>query len=238
MTVTFALSILITSCFVMGPAASLAAQDPFDFPVDSEKLKTGEPQLFQRAYPPQGHNKKKQIAGIILINAGPDDVWEVATEWDELGRFVPDVEYYKTILVLEPAGNGRIGKSFIEGKLDVPLFNIQYTLDVMFDQSGLRQEWRLMTPEEINIYNLIGIQLKRSSSGIESIEGASWIRPADGGRKVVYIYLSTVEYSMILPEFLEEYLSRNALAGYLEGIKKRVESQGVYVKQPFSLFAP
>ncbi len=223
---------------LMGSTVCGAGQDPFDFPVDTEKLKTGAPQLFERNYPSQGTNKKRQIAGIILIDAVPDSVWDVTKEWDELGQFVPDVDYYKTILVLEPSGNGRIGKSFIEGKLDVPLFNIQYTLDVMFDQSHLRQEWRLMTPEEINIYNLVGIGLKRSSSGIESIEGMSWIRPSDNGQKAVFIYLSTVEYSMLLPEFLEEYLARNALAGYMEGIKKRVESQGMYMKQPFSLFSP
>ncbi len=215
----------------------LAVQEPFDYPVDESKLKSGELQLFQKKYPTSGISKKRQIAGIIVIDAGPDRVWEIMKDWDEFGQFVPDVDYYKTMLVLEPIGNGRIGKSFIEGKLDIPLFSIQYTLDVIFDQSHLRQEWRMMTPEEINIYNLIGINLKPSSSGIENIEGMALIKPYDNGNKAIYMYVSTVEYTMPLPEFLEEYLAKDALAGYMEGVKKRVESQGLYMKHAMRLFS-
>ncbi len=208
-----------------------AVQDPFDFPVDEGKLEAGELLLFEKRYPAIGASKKRQIAGAIAIDSEPARVWEVMKNWDELGQFVPDVDYYKTILVLEPLENGRIGESVVEGKLDIPFFDIQYTLDVIFDQSKLRQQWRMMTPSEINTYNIIGIKLKPSSNGIESIEGMALIKPFENGRKAIYIYVSTVEYTMPLPDFLEDYLARDALIGYLEAVKKRVESQGLYVKQ-------
>lgn len=230
--------IVVSAVILLLTGAQFVAgiQDPFDFKVDWDGLKNGEPQLFERKYPDTGTGKKRQIAAIVMINAEPEKVWQVLKNWDALGDFVPDVEYYKTLLILEPVEDGKIGKAFIEGRLDVPLFDIRYTLDVRFDSSHYYQEWRMLTPEEISIYKMIGVGIQSNSSGIENIEGSTRIKPYGNGSKALLVYTSTVEYSMPLPSFLEDYIARSALSGYMLGVKKQVETEGQGA-HPFSLFS-
>jgi hypothetical protein len=46
----------------------------------------------------------------------------------------------------------------------------------------------------------------------------------------VYYYAPIVESSMPMPDFAERYLTNSTLPGYMESVKKRVESTGTYKK--------
>lgn len=233
-------TLFILAFLVLSRQSVWATPDEFVvFAIDEEKLQSGQLQLFERLFSETEDGcKKRMVAGLLLIDAAPNQVWEISSDWDSMGQYVPDVEYFKTVLVLKPKSEKKIGQSFIEGKLNIPFYSIQYTLDVLFDTSHMKQTWRLMTPEEIDIYRLLGIDIKPASYGIESIEGNAYIEPYKNGEKAIYYYITVVEYSMPLPEFLESYIAKNTLAGYLEGVKQRVESQGLYIKTDSGFFLP
>lgn len=227
-------TVLAILCAVM-----LGRAEPgvFDFPVDKTKMMQGEPQIFERHMTGEGKKKKRRIAGIVLINASPDEVWHVMNDWKSMDQFVPDLDYYRVISEGKRHENENMSQLFVEGRLNIPLFNFIYNLDVVSDKSRFLQTWRLMTPEEVEIIRLVGVEVKDSTDGIEEIDGYACLEPVDNGRKSIYTYSTVIEFSMPVPEFVENYICRNALAGFMEGVKKRAESHGLYIKDSFSLFS-
>jgi hypothetical protein len=121
------------------------------FNLDKAKLESGVLQVFEENYVVEGQGQKKRAVGVILINAPPERVWDVLENWDVMGEYVPGLSYYKTVYVIKPIGKNAMGESLIEGKLSMP--PIRYTLDVKFDKVKLRQDWRLVTENEISSYN-------------------------------------------------------------------------------------
>jgi hypothetical protein len=214
----------------------LAGPQTFDFPIDENQLRKGELQIFELRLEGEGDKKKRHIAGIIQIDASPDDVWEVLNDWESMNEFVPDLEYYRIISEQEPSRQDGTRQLFIEGKLNIPFFNFVYNLGVASDKGRMVQEWRLMTHEEIEIIRLVGVDIRESTDGIEEIKGFAYVESADNGRTSIYAYSTIIEFSMPLPEFVENYICKNALSGFMEGVKKRSESHGLYIKDSFSLF--
>jgi hypothetical protein len=214
----------------------MAGPQKFQFPIDEDQLRKGELQIFELRLEGEGDKKKRHIAGIIQIDAAPDDVWEVLNDWESMNEFVPDLEYYR--IISEEAQNKKNGtrQVYVEGKLNIPFFNFVYNLGVVSDKSRMVQEWRLMTHEEIEIIRLVGLDIRESTDGIEEIKGHAYVETTDNGRKSIYAYSTVIEFSMPLPEFIENYICQNALSGYMEGVKKRAESHGLYIKESFSLF--
>ncbi|MBW1892878.1 MAG: hypothetical protein JRI91_04180 [Deltaproteobacteria bacterium] len=233
----FSFLLLCLSCSALYWAAMCWAEPgKLDFPVDEKKMLEGELQIFERSIERGGGKKKKHIAGVILINASPEEVWNVLNDWESMDEFVPDLEYYKVISESRQYERDGIGQVFIEGKLNIPLFDFIYNLDVVSDKSCFLQKWRLMTPEEVEIIRLVGFDIRKSTDGIDEITGYGLVQPADNGQKSIYTYSTVIEFSMPLPEFVENYICRNALTGFIEGVKKRVESHGLYIKNSSSLF--
>lgn len=210
----------------------------FDFSIDEKKLWAGELQIFEQRMDGAGDKKKRHIAGIILIDASTDEVWKVLNDWEAMSEFVPDLEYYRIITEEKRYDQDDLSQIFVEGKLNIPLFNFVYNLGVVSDKKRLLQKWRLMTPEEIEIIKLVGVDINESTDGIEEVKGYAYVEAVDNGRKTICTYSTVIEFSMPLPEFVENYVCRNSLSGFMEGIKKRAESHGLYIKESFSLFPP
>ena len=173
---------------------------------------------------------RKRGVGVILIDAPPALVWDYLLKWDSMGEFIPGLEYYKTIHTIKPIAKGRVGESLIEGKLNFPVLTVMYTMDVTFDEPNLRQDWRLITPAESEIYTKKGIKVTRSTSGVKNIEGFEYIEPHGNGSKTVYYYVPIIETSIPVPGFVERFIANSTLPGYMEGMKKRIESKGAYKK--------
>ena len=209
---------------------------PFDFSIDEKKLWKGELQTFELRLKGEGDKKKRHIAGIILIDASAEEVWGILNDWESMSEFVPDLDYYRIISEKEPYDQDGSHQIFVEGKLGIPLFNFVYNLGVVSNRNRLIQKWRLMTPEEIEIIRLVGADIKESTDGIEEIKGYAYVKAVEDGQKSIYAYSTIIEFSMPLPEFVENYICRNALSGFMEGVKKRAESHGLYIKHSFSLF--
>lgn len=216
------------------PGAVYSGETESKFKIDQRKLLAHELQTFEYTIAKDENNNHKQVFGVLLIDAPPSEVWEVIKDWKFMAELVPDVEYYKTIVELKPIQKNSIGQSFIECKVSIPLFDFLFTLDVQFDESLYRQEWHLIKPEDVRIYNLIGIPVKDPTDTIKNIEGFMIAEPFEHGKKTVYQFSLTIEFSTVLPEFVESYMVEKLLTQHLEGVKKRVESHGLYL--PPSLF--
>jgi predicted ATP-dependent Lon-type protease len=224
--------ILFLFIILSGTANSAEIKIP-DIVIDREKLLANELQIFEQTLPSNDFVNHKRIVGILLIDAPPKEVWKVLKDWKLMGELMSDVEYHKVIAELKPIKKGLIGQSFIECSVSIPLFDFQYTLDVLFDESRFRQDWRLIKPEEVRIYNMIGIKVKEPTDTIQNIKGFMIAEPFQNGRKTIYKFISTVKFSTILPEFVENYMIEKALTEHMEGIKKCVESHGLYVPPKF-----
>ncbi len=201
--------------------------------IDREKLLAYELQVFVQTLSSNDFTNHKRIVGVLLIDAPPKEVWQVIKDWKLMGELVSEVEYHKIIAELKPIKKGVIGQSFIECSVSIPLFDFQYTLDVLFDESRFRQDWQLIKPEEVRIYNMIGINVKEPTDTIQNIEGFMIAEPFQNGRKTIYKFTSTVQFSTLLPRFVENYMIEKALTEHMEGVKKRVESHGLYVRPKF-----
>jgi len=201
--------------------------------INREKLLAYELQVFDLSIATDANNNQKRIDGVLLIDAPPGEVWDVLKNWNLLAKLVSDVEYYKIVAELKPIQKKNIGQSFIECKVSIPLFDFLYTLDVQFDESRFRQDWHLIKPEDAKIYNLIGIQVKDPTDTIKNIEGFMVAEPFEDGKKTIYKFTSTIEFSTLLPEFVESYMVEKLLTEHMEGVKKRVESHGLYVPSTF-----
>ena len=218
-------------CLCLALVGSLAyGQEKLNLNLDQKVLESGKLQTFTCAYKVEGKGTKKRAVGVMLIDAPPAKVWEVLLNWDAMGAYVPGLEYYKTIQQLKPLAKDAIGESLIEGKLTFPVLAVKYTLHVAFDEQNLRQDWRLVTEEEVNACAKKGIKITRSTGGLKNIEGFEYIEPYGDGTKTVYYYAPIVETSIPVPDFAERFISKSTLPGYMEGVKKRVESHGTYKK--------
>ncbi len=217
---------LILSVFILVFAVCSYGAEPqkINFGIDKAKLESGKLQVFEEEYSIEGKGKKKRVVGVILIDASPAEVWQVLEDWDSMGAFVSGLDYYKTVHVIKPTKKGDVGESLIEGKLSIPLLTILYTLDVKFDEPNLRQEWRMISKEEVTSYNQKGIAVRKNSKVLKNIEGYEYLKPYNNGSQTLYVYAPIVTTSVPVPDFIEKALSKTTLSGYMKGVKERVES--------------
>jgi len=216
--------------FIFLFAGNANAFEKLKLNIDKKKLDAGKLQTFTIEMKGQGEGKKKRGVGVLLINAPTEKVWKYLCEWETMGEFVPGLEYYKTVKVIKPIEKGTMGETLIEGKLKFPILTVIYTLDVKFDESNMSQEWSLITPAQEEASMKQGKKMTRATSGLKNVEGFQYMEPYDGGKKTVYYYAPIVETSVPVPGFAERFLTKSTLPGYMEGLKKRVESNGTYKK--------
>ena len=94
----------------------------------------------------------------------------------------------------------------------------------------MRQEWSLITPAREEESKKQGKKMTRATSGLKNVEGFQYMEPYDNGKKTVYYYAPIVETSVPVPAFAERFITKSTLPGYMEGLKKRIESNGTYKK--------
>jgi hypothetical protein len=222
------LPLLIGFTFIF--AGNVHAFEKLNLNIDKKKLDAGKLQTFTIEMKGEGEGKKKRGVGVLLINAPTEKVWKYLCEWETMGEYVPGLEHYKTVKVIKPIEKDTVGEALIEGKLKFPIFNVVYTLDIKFDESNMRQEWSLITPAQEEESKKQGKKMTRATSGLKNVEGFQYMEPYDGGKKTVYYYAPIVETSVPVPGFAERFLTKSTLPGYMEGVKKRVESDAKYKK--------
>lgn len=195
-----------------------------DIQYDKKKLEAGELQVFTHQIASGEQGETKRVVGVLLIDAPPEKVWETLEHWDAMGEYIPSLEYYRTVQVLKPVADDTPGESLIEGKLKAAFISIRYTLHVTFDKANLRQDWKLISKEEMKRLRKENSGLKESSATLKDIRGFEYIEPYGDGAKTIYYYAPVVEVSMPVPAWVERQLSKSSLNEYMEGVKKKVEA--------------
>ncbi len=215
--------IFVLLAFLAVPAMATETEKK-SYNIDMEKIKTGELQIYFEDYAVEGKGKKKRVIGIMLINAPPEIVWHSLKDWEAMGDYVPGLDYYKVIHVISKFDNGETQESLIEGKLKIPLISLFYTMYVKYLPSDLRVEWHLVNEKEIEDYNKKNIKVKDNTFGIKSVEGYSHLQPIENNTKTIYFYSPILESSIPVPQFIEQYLTKKILTGYLNTARKYAES--------------
>jgi hypothetical protein len=193
--------------------------------LDEDKLLSGGIQVFEDEYDVRGQGKKKRVVGVQIINAPAEKVWKAISDWEGQAEYVPGLEYNKPIHTFQPRGfKDKTGNLLFEEQIRVLYLTITYTLNARFDKANYRIEWNLVTDEQAEAYNREDIPVKKSTRGLKNIEGFEYVEPYGDGSRTIHCYAPVVEVSIPLPEFVDRILSRNTLKGYMEGIRKMVDS--------------
>ena len=175
--------------------------------------------------------KQCGVIAVTLLDASENEVWSVLNDWRAFGPHMPNLDYYKTIKVVQKADRFKNKKSLIEGKISPAFFTMHYTLEVEFDKKNKALNWHMLNEKEINKYNKkFGKNLVREEcSFLEAIEGSGSLKPYTfkiGDRtvtKTLYYYSPVVEVSTIpMPYFIKKKLTVSGTEEFLEALKKLV----------------
>lgn len=212
-------------CFVSLSTIAVGAEWNVDeFEINEKKLKKGEIQTFEKTFanPDQAEGETKGIMGVMLINAPYDVVWEVISDWEAQGDFVPGLEYFKVKHVF-PNATPNNWHSLVEGKLDIPFVSFRYTLDAQFDKGDGTMIWNLLSADDIQRYQTEKVDVRSSDEDrLKNIEGFGKIKPLTD-IQTIYYYAPIVEVSVPIPGFVEDIISKVSLSRYLDAIKEQAE---------------
>jgi hypothetical protein len=165
----------------------------------------------------------RQVMGAVLIDAPPAVVWAVWKDWEGVSAYVPDLRYYKVIHEIRPETDVDGREALIEGLQDVGLHAVRFTLHVRFDRAAWRQEWHLLSSEEMQSWQRRGVSVQDHSWTIRRIEGSGGLEPRENGRKTVFRYAPRFATSLPMPGFLTRRAAEKSLRAFLTGLRDRAE---------------
>ncbi len=206
-----------------GPAS--ADPEKIECNLDEQKLAAGDIQTFINEYKTDGKGIKKRAVGVVLLNAPPDTVWEVLEDWSGIADSLPALDYAKPVHVSKSnVDDHEISISLIVSRLKVLFLNIDYSLEVKMDKTNYRQDWLLITGDQVEMYNKKNIPIKKPAMGLKNIEGFEYIEPYADGTKTIYYYAPIIETSIPIPTFIEIALQKKILTDYMKVIRKKVNT--------------
>lgn len=169
-------------------------------------------------------NDKEYRVGAILIDAGPQTVWEILQDMETLGDVLPYLEYQKIRNKDAAQVERRTGDILVEGRFNIPLFTAQYTITMSFDRAHMWRKWRILKPAEVESYSKKGIDVLQTSGLIRSMEGFEYLEACDGGTKTIYYYALDVQSTIPLPEFVKKNMHETLYDQQLRFIRDRAEA--------------
>ncbi|MEW6525368.1 MAG: hypothetical protein AB1444_01715 [Spirochaetota bacterium] len=157
-----------------------------------------------------------RVVGAILIQKPVEEVWKCILDWEHMSHYVDGLDYYKVLTKI----NGTT--SVIEGQIHVTFLKFRYTLIVQNQKNNYFQKWRLLSDDDIKLYNITN-HINPHSSGIRNIEGYQYCISMDDNTTLLY-YAPVVEVSVPVPGFVENSLTKKSIKDYLYGIKNYLEN--------------
>jgi coenzyme Q-binding protein COQ10 len=134
--------------------------------------------------------------GQAVIDASVADVWNIITDFNSFGEFMPNTIYYK------PAG-WKDGKLFVDCRVKVALMTMDYQLSYIIDEEKHTTYWFYV------------------KGPIRDSQGYFRVEPYDKGRSLV-TYTTTIEVGKAVPAFMEKALSKSTFPKIFESLRKRV----------------
>ena len=191
---------------------------------DRKTLAREEIQTFEKTFSHQDEGETKGVMGVLLINAPYDIVWDVISDWEAQGDFVPGLEYFK-VRHLFPGGTESTWHSLVEGQLDIPFVDFRYTLDARFDKDKGTMNWNLLQAQDIERFRQEQVDVRiTDEKSLKNIEGFGQIE-AYNDYQTIYYYAPIVEVNAQVPGFVEDIISKVSLNRYLHAIKARAETE-------------
>ncbi|MDD5711446.1 MAG: hypothetical protein PHY31_01665 [Smithellaceae bacterium] len=226
------LLILVLSLFLAAPALG---QEPKEVAkikkrLDQEKLQAGKLQSFLVKEKTADGGDRGRVIGAILINAPMAKVRVQLNNWEAMPEWVPTLNYYKVKYTYDTLPPGIISRRIIEGQLGAAFIKVSYPLEVTLHEGGQLEEWRMLTDAERAAWKAKGIEIAAPHSALKNVGGFGWLEPTASGEKTIYYYSPVMESRIPTPGAIINAGMKLSLPGYLEGIKKRVESGGTYKK--------
>jgi hypothetical protein len=200
--------------------------EALNFPLDYELLEKGKMQAEVQLLEEPGRGEKKLVIGVQLINATADQTWALVRDVEGQINYVPNLELFDTVHTFEKTNTYRHILANI--KLDVPIVNVQYTLDYHIDDTQRLHYWTMLTPKERKSFRRDGIKTLRPGFGLTAIKGLGYIEPYEKDpSKSLYYYLNDITSSMPVPGMLERALTKSTLREYMLSIRVVLEGDHV-----------
>ena len=183
---------------------------------DWEQLNQNQVQTAIEPYETDEGVKKRGVA-MVILPAGIEKAWELVSDWDSMGDYVPNLKYYKTIHRAET-------EKFIAGRLRIMFVNIDYPLWVQFDHEKYNHTWRMLKEDELPAIELRGIKgLVPAHFAIKDITGFWQLKPIDEN-KTLFLYSALVSAKFV-PESVMTYVSKLTLPNFLAAVRQRLIDQ-------------
>jgi carbon monoxide dehydrogenase subunit G len=133
--------------------------------------------------------------GQAVIDASVEDVWNIITDFNSFGEFMPNTIYYK------PAG-WKDGKLFVDCRIKVALVTMDYQLSYIIDEEKHTTYWFYV------------------KGPIRDSQGYFRVESYGKGRSLV-TYTTTIEVGKAIPAFMEKVLSKSTFPKIFESLSKR-----------------
>lgn len=197
-----------------GAAALVSAEetkmrDP-SFYLTPENLKKAEAGNLVTIFDRNKEGGKSAGQGVVLglIDRPVDAVWKVLVDSKAHPEYMPRVVKTETY----DSDTGEIG---IQETLKVLYRSVRYHVLQRNDDAQHRITWRLDRSKKNDIADTSGY----------------WAIVPHGDTQSIAIYAVHVDSGLPIPQFVEDFLSRQDLPGVVQAVKKRVESDGQYKKK-------
>lgn len=142
------------------------------------------------------HTKVYAPTGQAIVDAPVEDVWNIITDFNSFGEFMPNTIFYK------PVG-WKDGRLFVDCRIKVALMTLDYQLSYIIDENSHTTYWFYV------------------KGPIRDTQGYFRVEPYEKGRSLV-TYTTTVEVGAAVPGFIEKALSKSTFPKIFESLRKRV----------------
>jgi hypothetical protein len=200
--------------------------------IDLAKVSTGQVQSYIVKFKTKEGGEKGRAVGVILIDAPYTKVREILGDWASMPEYVPNLKYYKVKYTYpqDELPDGVIRRRLIEGKIGISFLTAVYPVDVQLREDNRTEGWKLIKKEEAAQWKNKGVDLAPPFWGIKDIGGLGYLESTEDGR-TIYYYSPVIETTVPVPNVILSTVMKLTLPGYMEGVKKRVESNGTWTRK-------
>ncbi len=155
----------------------------------------------------EGKDKKSLILASLLFDQPIDKVWSMLKQTDRQKEYLP---HLREATIVQGNDDGNITQFLLK----IMFFNIRYRVDHSFDNKAYRLSWHL-DPKYKN--------------DLKELYGYYHLYKVDDTHTLAR-YGSRVDIGMLVPEFIEDALTRKDLPTALGNVKKWIDSGGTFRK--------
>jgi hypothetical protein len=197
--------------------AALVAQAPPEQPVHAlmtaeqlRDVKRGQAVVVTQTERGQdGHDQGRALA-FFLIKRPWREVWDQLTDYDRQWEYMPRVERTR---VVDTQNDGLV--KWVHHAMTIAMVDIEYTMVQRLIPERRRVEFVLDASRP---------------SDVPHIEGSWQFEAVDKGRKTLIAYSIFVRSGTLVPQFVQDFLTRRDLPEMLDNLRKRVTSGGTWRK--------